>query len=93
MIDTRLDVSAIKEAIELGRKAPDVLLPYELPEKLIFRPAEEQLKCLGAVNHLGTSKVVATVDTTDTYTGFEGRRVIFECKWHVDGYHGKAESW
>ncbi|EGF82929.1 hypothetical protein BATDEDRAFT_84452 [Batrachochytrium dendrobatidis JAM81] len=67
------DIADIEEAERLGENAADTIMPYEVPPNLVFRPQEDNLRNAERVDYLGQSKVVASVNATDNYTGFSGK--------------------
>ncbi|KAH6570832.1 hypothetical protein BASA50_003462 [Batrachochytrium salamandrivorans] len=67
------DITDIEEAAKLGERAADMAMPYEVPPTLVFRPQEDNLKNAERVDYLGQSRVVASVNATDNYTGFSGK--------------------
>ncbi|KAJ1342745.1 hypothetical protein BSLG_002842 [Batrachochytrium salamandrivorans] len=79
--DTERGVRYISEALRAVTKeseftperAADMAMPYEVPPTLVFRPQEDNLKNAERVDYLGQSRVVASVNATDNYTGFSGK--------------------
>jgi hypothetical protein len=72
--ESDVDTRNIDDAIRLGNEAVEVL-PYEIPDSLLFRPQEDVLKNAGKIDYLGKSKIVAGANATDRFNGFSGRQV------------------
>ncbi|KAI8812138.1 hypothetical protein BJ742DRAFT_794944 [Cladochytrium replicatum] len=66
---------AIDDAIKLGDKAGEFLNAYMVPRDRCFRPAASKVKNTQKMDFLGSSKIVAVVDSTDNYTGFSGKQL------------------
>jgi len=66
------DTSNINEALRKGETAVDLVNPYELSLKLVFRPQDDNVKNSKKVDYLGKSKVVAAADQKDNFAGFSG---------------------
>ncbi|KAJ3411428.1 hypothetical protein HDV05_002210 [Chytridiales sp. JEL 0842] len=77
-LDSKTDYSRISEALDLGERAPEYCKPFYVPSSLIFRPPEGKIKNTKKVNYLGNSKVVASVDERDGFTGFSGTKLKAE---------------
>lgn len=54
-----IDTSKIEEALRKGEMAASEVFPYEIPDSLIFRPQEDNVKNSKKVDYLGKSKIVA----------------------------------
>ncbi|KAI8894795.1 hypothetical protein BC833DRAFT_633200 [Globomyces pollinis-pini] len=65
------------------------ILLYEVPEKTLFKPSEDNVKNLENVNYLGKAKVVAAEKAEDGFDGFSGRKVKEMTLGR--GYRKKAE--
>ncbi|KAJ3046065.1 hypothetical protein HDV00_003815 [Rhizophlyctis rosea] len=63
------------EAIKLGDRAPEFLPPFEVPRDLVYRPPDGKMKNSQKKDFLGTAKVVASIEATDTFAGFSGKQL------------------
>jgi tetratricopeptide (TPR) repeat protein len=48
--------------------------PFSVPPGLLYRPAENKIKNAKQVDYLGQSKVIASADVDDNFTGFTGAK-------------------
>ncbi|KAI9366180.1 hypothetical protein DFJ73DRAFT_807399 [Zopfochytrium polystomum] len=69
------DYGRIAEALDLGPRAAQYCRPFEVPNKVIFKPPAAKLKNTKKVDYLGRGRVVATADESDTFAGFSGSRL------------------
>jgi hypothetical protein len=74
-LDSKADYSRINEALDLVERAPDYCKPFYVSSSNIFKPPEGKIKNAKKVNYLGNSKVVASVDERDGFTGFSGTKL------------------
>lgn len=63
------------EGLSLLERAPEFLPPFEVPRDLLYRPPEDKMNNATKLDFLGSAKVVASVEATDTYAGFSGKQL------------------
>ena len=68
------DMLKIEDCLSQGQDSPSFVNPYEIPDGLIYRPQNDNIKNAEKVDYLGASKVIAGVDRQDNFAGFSGRQ-------------------
>lgn len=53
----------------------DEYAPFCVPQNLIFRPSEDKIKSSEKIDYLGQSRVIASLDEDDNFTGFAGPKI------------------
>lgn len=72
------DANIVKQSVQLGMQAPKSILPFEIPEKLVFRPSKAAIESSQNVKrYLADACIVGTYDSADSEsaeTDFSGAK-------------------
>ncbi|KAI8910793.1 hypothetical protein EDD86DRAFT_203607 [Gorgonomyces haynaldii] len=73
--DKDVDTETIREAYRAGPDAPLQFYPFEMPQNVLYRPQEDNIKNAKKVDYMGKSVVVAGASQKDGFAGFSGRKI------------------